>query len=725
MDSEKNLTKAVYLIPLLIMYGEIAAAWKSGFNLPIKPDSCLWLLVFLALSYSVTHALDFLWSKSSLAGNALTVAVIFSLLLFEEVRRQLEQLFAAINNQCNSAYGMKIMITSSRHGRSDCTIGFFWVLFLFFFLAVYLFWKEVSLFWQALPGVVLFLVPVAADGQISNMTTIVFFGGMLLFLTRVGQREKNVIPSFGIGAAMLILSLILVSLFFPEWRYESVVKNDSFGRFVSEQTDILEEVLEGTDILQGEFDPDGKLEYGDVTMYRLTVAARAGNTSYIYLKSFEGIRYHKGRWLGESSKNNIAYAGTISHINSNTWKIERVAGKENIIPYGVEGLYNVEKGAIAFQGSTWKSYQSLVCQMERYWADYLAQPIEKTDDYQKEREIPKALQKVCKKRMQFIHAEECHTYKELSDAIRNMFITDFRYSQETIKPGKKEDELLYFLKKSHTGYCVHFSSAAVHLFRSCGIPARYVQGYTVDTTKLRLNRPFNIQDYMSHAWVEININGLWVPVDITPGRSGDYFNEITNGMPGGSSATGVGIMSLSPSAVSAETIDGDSLEEKSSWLNWIVTVLLYRIGQFMAVSFALFLIFLFVRYLLLLWYRRQMLNLRKKGEWELLLRKLHGEFLRYLTGKKVCWDEYSREQTYKNIYYAFSPDIPFVYETDMVEFQAETRWYVEKIFTLRYGGAEVSQAEVLRTVRWYKKIIRNQRHFVFQKVFAAFAEELP
>ena len=244
-----------------------------------------------------------------------------------------------------------------------------------------------------------------------------------------------------------------------------------------------------------------------------------------------------------------------------------------------------------------------------------------------------------------------------------------------------------------------------------------MQGYTVDTTKLRLNRPYNIKDYMSHAWVEINIDGLWVPVDLTPGRSEDYFNDDGNSVFGEDSATGAGIGSLSPSAISSQAADGNFSDHAPLWLNWIVTVLLYRIGQLIAVVVILLLVFLFAKFLLMLWNRRKMLQLRKKGEWELFLRKLHGEFLRYLASKKVRWDEYSREETHKNIYYAFSPDIPFVYESDMLEFEAETKWYVNKMFALRYGEAEVTQDEVLRAVRWYKKIIRNRRHFVFGKVF--------
>src|SRR5699024_6435946 len=42
-----------------------------------------------------------------------------------------------------------------------------------------------------------------------------------------------------------------------------------------------------------------------------------------------------------------------------------------------------------------------------------------------------------------------------------------------------QDFVEYFLFQSRQGYCVHFATAAVALFRAAGIPARYAEGYAV------------------------------------------------------------------------------------------------------------------------------------------------------------------------------------------------------------------------------------------------------
>ena len=41
--------------------------------------------------------------------------------------------------------------------------------------------------------------------------------------------------------------------------------------------------------------------------------------------------------------------------------------------------------------------------------------------------------------------------------------------------------MLYFLSDSRRGYCMHYASAATLMLRALGVPARYVQGYTVQT----------------------------------------------------------------------------------------------------------------------------------------------------------------------------------------------------------------------------------------------------
>jgi hypothetical protein len=92
----------------------------------------------------------------------------------------------------------------------------------------------------------------------------------------------------------------------------------------------------------------------------------------------------------------------------------------------------------------------------------------------------------------------------------------------TLAPGllpAGRDFVEYFLFENHQGYCRHFASAAVALIRSAGIPARYVEGYTVSSDDLPGDDGWiNIPDSRAHAWAEIYLSGLgWVPVEATPG----------------------------------------------------------------------------------------------------------------------------------------------------------------------------------------------------------------
>jgi transglutaminase-like putative cysteine protease len=114
----------------------------------------------------------------------------------------------------------------------------------------------------------------------------------------------------------------------------------------------------------------------------------------------------------------------------------------------------------------------------------------------------------------------------------------------TIRPGAtpwREDFVNYFLTKNRKGYCAHFASAAVLIFRYYGIPARYCEGYVVDFGQImdegELVEGKKYEDYFSgynklgetalvtvdatdadaHAWVEVyDDNYGWVVVDVTP-----------------------------------------------------------------------------------------------------------------------------------------------------------------------------------------------------------------
>lgn len=97
----------------------------------------------------------------------------------------------------------------------------------------------------------------------------------------------------------------------------------------------------------------------------------------------------------------------------------------------------------------------------------------------------------------------------------------------TLTPGNapvNKDIVEYFMFESGKGYCQHFASAAVLMYRLYGIPARYASGYLVKPQDFTLERGMYrayITDESAHAWVEIFLKDYgWVPIDVTPSTDG-------------------------------------------------------------------------------------------------------------------------------------------------------------------------------------------------------------
>lgn len=97
----------------------------------------------------------------------------------------------------------------------------------------------------------------------------------------------------------------------------------------------------------------------------------------------------------------------------------------------------------------------------------------------------------------------------------------FYYDLDVVRRNDRQDFILEFMDRK-SGYCIHFASAAVMMFRSMGIPARYAEGYFVTEKDLVDHSDgryeYEVRDSSAHAWVEIYEEGIgWVPVEVTPG----------------------------------------------------------------------------------------------------------------------------------------------------------------------------------------------------------------
>ncbi len=112
-----------------------------------------------------------------------------------------------------------------------------------------------------------------------------------------------------------------------------------------------------------------------------------------------------------------------------------------------------------------------------------------------------------------LRADRLTVIEDVAALVRASATYDYEYP--ACPEGK--DEVVYFLTESKSGVCRHFASAATLLYRSLGIPARYVVGYS---TYAAAESWTDVKGADAHAWVEVFITGLgWVRIDPTPAQN--------------------------------------------------------------------------------------------------------------------------------------------------------------------------------------------------------------
>ncbi len=127
-----------------------------------------------------------------------------------------------------------------------------------------------------------------------------------------------------------------------------------------------------------------------------------------------------------------------------------------------------------------------------------------------------------------------HGYMPYVHFVKKFLSSRCEYSLSPGKTDDDEDFIMDFLYNKKKGYCTHFASAGVMLFRMLGIPARYCEGYFVVPTESQQkdyenNKSVTIEvtDRYAHAWVEIYIQGYgWMPIEVTPGYTNEIVDEI-------------------------------------------------------------------------------------------------------------------------------------------------------------------------------------------------------
>lgn len=102
--------------------------------------------------------------------------------------------------------------------------------------------------------------------------------------------------------------------------------------------------------------------------------------------------------------------------------------------------------------------------------------------------------------------------QDVADYISNAIV----YNKQMEPIPMNTDMVVWVLTEGGEGICQHFASAAVLMYRTLGIPARYVTGFRAETVA---GEWVDVTAARAHAWVEVYIDGCgWTMVEVTGGR---------------------------------------------------------------------------------------------------------------------------------------------------------------------------------------------------------------
>lgn len=144
-------------------------------------------------------------------------------------------------------------------------------------------------------------------------------------------------------------------------------------------------------------------------------------------------------------------------------------------------------------------------------------------------------------------------YTKVAEYIQNAATYNLEYNRDLDKSG---NIVKAFLETYKEGICIHYASAATLMFRTLGVPARFVVGYMGETVADQWSEIVT----PGHAWTEIYIDGVgWMPIEVTGGSFGG------DGSGSGEGAGGEGgvtpILQISP-AYQSKIYDGKPLVAK-------------------------------------------------------------------------------------------------------------------------------------------------------------------
>lgn len=499
------MLKRVQLIPLLAMLWCGGISLSGGLNyFEINMVAYLLPIALIFGVYYISHAVMRNIKKRELMSMAVCAAL--SLAGFALLHKSIMDGFVMIYNELSYrilvCYGIDLgRVAEKGTGVPALAIGQFEAFVTF--ITLYLYETRRPAVLTALPSFFLFSLSIIADGTPYEACIIAYSGALIVFLG-MGSRGES-IRKFVLLSACTVMVGVLVGRFVSWghvsarlWDYRDKITEAGNIRSVGQGQDGNSDINKQR-INFGQFNEEGDINYNG-TVELTVVSHEKFEAEQLFLRQFIGNSFANNVWAGINMEDSSDRRG-IYFEPLETMEIKSVFDQEKFVPYAAS------RDALG---------QLMNMPVQKGWQDPVG---------------TLAVREGLAKRIRstVLAGKEYATVGEAVDIVKEYFGKEFTY---TLQPGALQDgvdEVEWFMFSTKKGYCTHFSSAAIMIFRTMGIPARLAQGYMLDGKQMITDKEVDVYDYDAHSWVEIKIEGKgWIPLDVTSYTENDASNHIEN-----------------------------------------------------------------------------------------------------------------------------------------------------------------------------------------------------
>jgi hypothetical protein len=381
----------------------------------------------------------------------------------------------------------------------------------------------------ALAGLTL-IVLLAVPGIVDPGSTdpLAFIGAAIVYLLllRIGTRQGQGLPSLGIGAAVIVLTLVVPLVLPAVDQSQTVAHSGNFGTGVNPVLSL------GSDLRQS------------AARTVLTYNTTSGSAHYLRLVSIDNftgtnwapnpVSLRRGDTVDKIGQPPGLTDAVARTADTTTVTVKSLSSAWLPLPYpsskvtGLTGSWYWDVNGLAVsstdRNSSKQTYQATDVQLAPTPEQLLTSGTTVPAGFEKYLAIPKGLPSVVTNTAKKIVGTAPTNY-EKALLLQSFFHDgDFEYSEtapvDNGYDGTGGDVIAKFLK-AKSGYCIHFASAMAVMARSLGIPARIAVGFLPGKQIAAEGRrtAFEVSSHDLHAWPELYFDGVgWIRFEPTVSR---------------------------------------------------------------------------------------------------------------------------------------------------------------------------------------------------------------